>query len=158
MQASSNLQSHKKLSAEKWLLIAMLVIAYLGFVDSTYLTVHHFAGSEACSVNSGCQTVLDSQFSSIGPVPVSMLGSIFYATCIMLMVATWQGVQLARNALSLLAATGFAASLVFLYLQLFVINATCPFCLASFAISTLLLILTRIPSMPLTSATQQGGD
>jgi uncharacterized membrane protein len=152
MQASTRLQNHSETRAagiEKWLLIAMAIVAYVGFVDSTYLTIHHFAGSDACTMHSGCKTVLDSSFSSVGPVPVSLLGSAFYASCIMLVVAAWQGVQRARPLLSILAAVGFVASLIFLGLQLFVLHATCPFCLASFATSTLLFILTRVPSAPL---------
>ncbi len=110
--------------------ILIRVIALIGFADSIYLSAQHFLNRiPPCSVVEGCETVLTSEYAVISGVPLALLGVVFY----LLMLAVPSRA---------LATAGFMASLVLLYLQLFVIDAICLYCLVSLGTSTLLFITT----------------
>src|SRR5258708_38583242 len=57
------------------------IITFLGILDSSFLTyekVRHIV--PPCSAGFQCDTVLTSRYSQIGPVPLSAMGLLFYAT------------------------------------------------------------------------------
>lgn len=126
-----------------WLPFAMLALSAVGFLDASYLTVKHYlALPVACSILEGCDKVLTSPYAAWWGVPVALIGVAYYFTLLTLAAGfLFAGrIALFRFA-SLLTLIGFAASLWFLYLQLFVIHALCLYCLVSTAVSTLLFIL-----------------
>ena len=115
--------------------VAFLVLGLIGFADAMYLTLSHYLGKPVvCAIFEGCDAVTTSAYSMIGPVPVALLG-VFYYTAII--VLTFVCVRYA----ALLTPVGFLASVWFTYLQLFVINALCLYCLLSAAVSTTLFLL-----------------
>ena len=76
------------------MIIITLIFALLGFLDATYLTILHYKNViPPCSFHHSCETVLTSKFATIGPVPISLLGTLFYVS-IMILV----GLLLERNA------------------------------------------------------------
>lgn len=110
-----------------------VVFAALGTAVSAYLTWVHYAGSLALCVGfGGCEAVQTSRFATIGNVPVAVVGLAGFA--LMLALAL---LRLVRRdpALDLvlfgcaLAATLYVAYLT--YLELFVLGAVCPWCVAT---------------------------
>src|ERR1035437_6115751 len=60
------------------LVIAILIIALVGFADATYLSVEHFMGViPPCSITGGCEKVLTSLYAVCLGIPVSLVGSIY---------------------------------------------------------------------------------
>ncbi len=142
LEASSN----KPAAPSNWLPITFLILGAIGFIDATYLTTQHFLGAPiACSILKGCEQVTTSRFSTIGPIPISLLGSLYYLTVLVLSVVYLDSKKI--NALNLLAKItplGFLASLYLVYLQIFVIKAICLYCMGSATTSTLLFIFSLI--------------
>jgi len=122
------------------------VLALVGFADAAYLTATHYAGlSVYCGPSGGCETVLTSEFATLGPMPVALAGAIYYAIA---SLAAWTpaGSWTRGTAAFLVGLTGFAMALtgVMFWLQAFVIDAWCRFCLASAAITTLLFLTALV--------------
>jgi len=124
------------------LAVAFIVISFFGFLDSAYLTVEHYRGAiPPCGIIEGCETVTTSSYSQILGVPVALGGAIFYLLIFILSILRFEreNDKFLKIA-SYLTPLGFIASLWFLYLQLFVIQAICIYCLFSTLTSTTLLI------------------
>ncbi|MDP4010430.1 MAG: vitamin K epoxide reductase family protein, partial [Candidatus Spechtbacteria bacterium] len=62
----------------KWLVLALIVISFISFLVSAYLTVEHFLGEvPTCTILEGCEEVAKSKYSQVGPIPISLFG-VFY--------------------------------------------------------------------------------
>ncbi len=129
-----------------WLIITFAVIAFLGFLDATYLTVSHYSGSELnCSIIEGCGEVTSSEYSTFLGVPVALFGAIYYITVLFLMLFFFDTRrEIFLKPLAPLATLAFLSSVWFVYLQIFVIEAICQYCMASALTSTILFILSLI--------------
>ena len=121
--------------------IIFLIAGILGFLDATYLTVEHYRGDIPPCTVAGCEIVLTSGQNKIAGVPVALLGALYYLTLLILAIAY---LDRKNNLLIQLAAygtiVGFAMSSYFVYLQLFVLNAICQYCMISAGTSTVLFI------------------
>lgn len=120
-------------------------LALLGFADAAYLTATHYAGAPVfCGASGGCETVLTSDFATVGPVPVALVGTVYYAIA---SLAAWTptGSWTRGTAAFLAGLTGLAlvVSGVLFWLQASVIDAWCRFCLVS-AMITVLLFATAV--------------
>ncbi len=127
----------------RWLVISGLVLSLLGFADASYLSIERLSGRiPPCIITGGCDTVTKSSYSSFGPIPVSVVGSVFYLAVLVLFFGSLVNKD---NRLAVLALRispfGFLFSLYFLFIQAFVLNAYCIYCLGSFATSTLIFAL-----------------
>lgn len=116
------------------------VLALVGFADAAYLTANHYAGASVfCGASGGCETVLSSEFATLGPVPVALIGAVYYGVASLLAwtpATGWsRGVSLA---LAGLTGVAFVVSAVLFWLQADVIHAWCRFCLVSAGLTTLL--------------------
>lgn len=122
--------------------IIFIIIGLFGFLDATYLTIERFRNIiPACAIVSGCKQVLLSSYSSIGLVPLSVLGMIYYAIIIIGALFFFDLRKI--HFLHLLAAfslLGIIASAYFIFLQIFIIKALCIYCLGSALTSTLLFL------------------
>lgn len=132
----------KRSKAPNWVIVVLLAASGVGFLDATYLSVKHFVGSTlSCSVLDGCGNVLTSSYSVVGPVPVALIGSIYYALVFVFTVAY---IDLRRSevivAIACFTIAGFIATLWFVYLQVFVIHALCLYCMLSAVTATLLFV------------------
>jgi uncharacterized membrane protein len=125
---------------KKWISIAFLVIALIGFADSTFLAFEHYKGvTPPCSIVEGCEEVTTSKYSAIGPVPIALLGSLYYLAILVLTTAYLDSrKEILIRLAAYLAFSGFAVSLILIYLQLFVIHAICLYCMGSATTSTIL--------------------
>lgn len=145
-------------SNHKFLYFTFLPVSFLGFLDASYLAVKHFTGTPLpCSLLQGCEEVTGSQYSTIGGIPVALLGAIYYMAIFVLVFsylkrkafssATDNIVRENEDKLLRLAARltvfGFLASLWFIYLQVFVIKAICLYCMFS-AFTSILLFLFSV--------------
>lgn len=124
-------------------ILAVLTLSLIGFVDASYLTAEYFSGGEPyCSFLEGCSTVTQSKYAAVGPIPVSLLGLLFYIS-VFFSAFIYKEIEskLAFKFLLLLASAGFAVSLLLTYIQAFVLDAYCIYCITSAVISTLIFIL-----------------
>ena len=126
-----------------WLI---LLLGFLGFIDTLYLTYEHFTGAPVnCSILNGCDKVLTSSYSSILGVPLALIGTLYYLLVLALMAAyLGQKNKAVIKYLLGLTSLGFIISLFLVYLQFFVLKALCLYCMISALSSTLLFILTTI--------------
>lgn len=143
---NSEVSSSKSAAPSNKLLLFFPVLGAAGFVDATYLTVKHFLGGPIpCSILKGCEQVTTSQYSTVFGIPVALLGAFYYLTILVLAAIYFDSKK--TSVLKLLACLtpfGFLASLIFVYLQIFVIKAICLYCMVSAATSTILFILGMI--------------
>lgn len=114
-----------------------LILGFLGFLDSTYLTILHYKNIiPPCSVTSGCEAVLTSKYSMVGIVPVSLLGTLFYlavmAICILILT---NYKEIFVKAFYGLVAIGLIVSLILIYIQAELLHAFCQYCLLSEIVS-----------------------
>lgn len=131
----------------KLTLASIFIFSGIGFVDSLYLTVVEYSGWQInCSLIAGCHTVLNSSYAWVGPVPLAMLGVVYYL-CVLIGTVAYIDTrrQLFIGAVASATIIGFFASLYFVYLQAVVLQAWCQYCLLSVITSTLLAIIgTRL--------------
>ncbi|MDX6688736.1 MAG: hypothetical protein QOG15_193 [Solirubrobacteraceae bacterium] len=121
--------------------LAAIAITLLGVAISGYLTYVHYAGLEPFCAGGGhgCERVQSSTYANLGGVPVAVLGLAAYVAIGAALVAAG---EVARMAAAALAVIGCAFSAYLTYLELFVIEAICQWCVASALLMTLLAALT----------------
>ena len=121
------------------------LLALVGVADSVYLTVQHLLGNTLrCTLTSGCSEVLGSPYASVAGVPLAALGAVAYFAAFSLATLAAFGYTKARTLLAVLVAAMFAVTVWLLYLQAFVLQAFCQYCLLSAAITTLLAVIVVI--------------
>ena len=125
---------------------APVVLSLLGIFVSGYLSVKRLTGgSLVCSRWAQCDTVNNSVYAKISGVPVAFIGLAGYLVLLGLAVAalqTWGPTHRRLLAISFVLAlggVGFSAYLT--YIELFVIEAVCNWCVATAILITLLAIL-----------------
>ncbi len=129
-------------NSQRILLWIIIIVAFLGFLDATYLTVQHYLHTvPPCSATQGCERVLTSTYATVAGIPIALGGVIFYLAVFVL--ALWMMMNGLRKAILLLfglTVIGLVTSAVLVYLQLGVLKAICLYCMGS-AISTILLFV-----------------
>ncbi len=118
----------------------IFLLSLVGLADSVYLTVKHFTHSDInCSIFNECDLVTTSAYSTILDIPVALLGVIFYGLLIALTINKKSLVSLL-----IISSIGFFASMWFVYVQAFVLESFCLYCIISAGISTMIFILSLI--------------
>jgi uncharacterized membrane protein len=127
--------------SERRLRLAALAVAGLGVCVAGYLTYVHYAGLEPVCAGGGhgCERVQSSSYAKLGGIPVAVLGLGGYLAIAAALLAPGERARLAAAAL---AVSGFGFSAYLTYLELFVIDAICQWCVASAVLLTLLAGLT----------------
>lgn len=131
-----------------WLWISV-VLSLLGLYVSGYLSYKRVAGgSLACTRWAQCDVVNNSVYAYFLGVPVSFLGLAGYSLLLVLAVAalkTSGSVQRLLLAASLLISLGGVGFSIYLtYLEIYVIEALCAWCVASAIIITLLALTDAV--------------
>ena len=131
------------LNKQSWRTPINFLLALLGFSDAVYLTAVHYNGAKlVCGAFGNCSTVLNSAYSTVLGVPVAILGAIYYFILIILLVLWFDTKKsLYQTLAARLTIVGLLMSLWFLGLQIFILQAFCPFCLLSAATSIGLFIV-----------------
>ncbi|MBI5045392.1 MAG: vitamin K epoxide reductase family protein [Candidatus Niyogibacteria bacterium] len=129
---------------KKMVLIAMLVLATVGLFDAAYLTWEHYSGEGVrCVIFEGCNTVLNNPYAIMFGLPTSLWGMIYYAGFLFLtLIYMIEKQKYALWGACALVGLGVLFSLYFVYLQLFVINAICFYCMVSATTTALLFLLS----------------
>lgn len=142
--SEQNSQTAAKLP--RWILVSFLALGFLGFIDTSYLTVSHYTGSElSCTLTGGCGEVTGSEYSTIFGVPLALLGLLYYLGIVILTKLYWDLKKHSfLNLIRLMTVSGFVFSLYLVYLQIYVIEAICQYCMLSAISSTLLFIVSLI--------------
>ena len=131
----------------KKLIIAILAIAFIGFLDATYLTVKHYQEViPPCTLTEGCEAVLTSKYNNFFGIPVALFGSLYYLAIFFGIFAYLNNPNNTKILTLTARATwlGFVMSLYFAYLQIFIIKSLCIYCLFSALTSTLIFILGQV--------------
>ncbi len=118
------------------------VVALIGLADAVYLTIHHYTGEKVpCSIVEGCEQVLTSSYAEIGGVPLAIFGAAAYFAAFSLAILAAYGNRLMWSLFGgqVVLMAIFTAWLV--YLQAFVIEAFCQFCLISAATTFTLFVI-----------------
>jgi len=125
--------------------LASASLAAVGVAVSAYLTASHYdEGLLVCGL-SDCATVQASDYAEVLGVPVALLGLGMYVAVLALVALRWvrPGPMVVTTATTFglaLAGTIFAGYLT--YVELFVLEAICQWCVVS-AVLTVLLLLTE---------------
>ena len=128
--------------------LASLVLAGLGALDAGYLTYIKVAHVEAiCRGVGDCEAVNSSRYSEINGIPIALFGLLAYLVVLTLLALEPRFGLLKDNgplAIFGLALTGTLYSAYLTYVELFVIHAICPYCVASALLMTSLLVLAVV--------------
>jgi len=124
--------------SERSLRIAAGILAIAGIGVATYITIAEFGGGapKCLAGGHGCETVAQSHYSHLAGINVAAIGIIGY---VLLLVAAILPGDPGRFSGFLFALVGFGFSLYLTYLELFVIDAICQWCVASAVLMTALL-------------------
>jgi uncharacterized membrane protein len=122
------------------------LLALAGVFISLYLTLYKlgYIGTLACAVGS-CETVQTSKWATFLGFPVGAWGVAYYLVVLGVSLAGLMPAFSERLSVSQLlvamTGTGFVFSLWLTYLELFVINAICQWCVMSAVLATALLVV-----------------
>jgi uncharacterized membrane protein len=110
--------------------IAAAVLALAGIGVATYIAIAESGGGapKCLAGGSGCETVADSKYAHLAGVNVAVIGIVGY---VLVFVAAIVPGDPGRFGGFLTALIGFGFSLYLTYLELFVIDAICQWCVAS---------------------------
>jgi uncharacterized membrane protein len=127
----------------KWLLATLIILAFIGFGDASYLTAEHFAGViPPCTIH-GCETVLTSSYSVVLGVPLALIGALYYLALLISYFVYIQEKKAGWLSFTLyFSIVGFLADIWFVSAQAFIIHAWCQYCLLSATVSTLLFLIS----------------
>jgi len=130
--------------------VALVVLALAGFLISFYLTLTHYRHLiPPCYVTSGCESVVTSRYATILGIPLSLIGTVFFAVMFYLGVALVTGRRgLAVRAYDLLAFAGVLAAAVLFLLQAVVLKAYCTYCLGTEVIALLIWAGSLVVASP----------
>ena len=125
-----------------------VALAILGVIDSIYLVIYKYTGNNAmCLGNGGCHNVNFSPYSQIASVPISVFGLVAYLAILGVLLLE-DHLEIAKEngplAVFGISLAGVAFSAYLTWLELYVIHAICPFCVASAVFISLIFILAII--------------
>src|SRR5687768_3616396 len=127
--------------------MVIAVLALIGLLMSVYLTLHKYGyiGTLACGTGS-CDTVQTSPWAVFMGIPVPVMGVVGYLVLLVLAVVGLQPAHAENRKLGLmiflLADIAVAFTVYLTYLEAFVINAWCRWCIGSAIIVTLIWIFS----------------
>ena len=123
--------------------LASLLVALVGLAVAIYLTIEHYTASTtlACPENAvlNCQKVTTSKWSHVGPIPVAVLGLVYFVVMVGLCLPiAWRVPQLLTVRVAA-AGIGVLTALGLVWIELFKVDAICLYCTAVHVCSLLLL-------------------
>ena len=125
-----------------WWVIPLLAVVGLGIM----LYLSSIPETTICYPSGACQVIQQSEYGEILNVPVGIWGALGYFAILVTWSASLIGssrlLQIVPWALLVLTLLGVLFSLYFTFLEPFVIGATCPWCLTSAILMTILFWLS----------------
>ena len=125
----------------------VFVFSILGLVISAFLAYEYLQPTPIiCPMTgNGCDIVRKSEYSSILGISIPYIGVLFYTTFAFISIWLSQNFNKLVNNLRFLAALFSVIFGIYLtYLEAFVINAYCFWCLSSFIVSIIIFVLTWV--------------
>jgi uncharacterized membrane protein len=125
------------------------LMSLLGLLISAYLYLYKIGriGTLACG-SGACETVQTSSWSRFAGVEVALIGVLGYAALLLVALVAIQTADSGRrwpaDVLAAMAAGGVLFSVYLTYLELFVIQAICRWCVGSGAIIVTILVLALL--------------
>lgn len=133
---------------EKRLQQITIALAIIGLLVSIYMTIYKLTSNEAmCIGSTGCSEVNASRYSEINGIPVAVLGVVGYAAILALLFLEQRPGFFQQNGTMLffgVSLVGFLFTIYLIYLEIALIKAYCPFCLASQAVMIAIFIISVI--------------
>ncbi|HWM55049.1 MAG TPA: vitamin K epoxide reductase family protein [Solirubrobacterales bacterium] len=129
--------------AEGRLRAIAVFVATLGIAVATYIAVAEAdGGAPACFAGGGgCEAVAESSHSELAGINVAVLGILGYLLLLGAALLRGDGARLVGFALALV---GFGYSVYLTWLELFVIDAICQWCVASAILMTVLFAVNAV--------------
>lgn len=122
------------------------IVALIGLADAIYLTIHHYtAVAVPCGEAFDCGAVLNSQYAEIAGIPLAVFGALAYFAAFSLAILTAFGNRSMWKLFGVQVGLMLMFTTWLIYLQAFVIEAYCQFCLLS-AVTTFVLFVTYLSS------------
>jgi uncharacterized membrane protein len=125
----------------------IFILALVGVLDTLYLT-QGFLSKEGvvCLIDEGCDIVTTSVYSTWGGIPVVLVGLAFYLFVAVLSALIYYE-KISKSALlylKIVTSIAVVVSLWFTYVQLFILEAICEYCILSALLSMALFVLAWI--------------
>jgi len=115
--------------SDRLLRLALIVVSIAGIAVSGYLTyIHYQPHALICTTGGGCETVQQSKYAVLAGIPIAIFG--LAAWVVALALTLWNS-DLARTLTVALAVAALAFAGYLVILQLFVIDATCIWCMVN---------------------------
>lgn len=125
--------------------LPLVVLSLLGILDATYLTYNKLNNIiPPCSSGFQCETVLNSPWANVGPLPLSALGLFYYSFLFLIACATVVGIKIRigklknEDILLTVGTIGGAFSLYLVFIMGVMIRGWCLYCLISAALCALI--------------------
>lgn len=144
MSSQTDFSTARNRAVAKLPLLAAAV-ALLGLADAIYLTIKHYTGGTVpCSIVEGCEMVLTSSYAQIAGVPLAIFGAVAYFAAFLWAITAAFGNRRTWNLFGVQVTLMAIFSVWLIYLQGYVIEAFCQFCLISAAVTFTLFIIFLI--------------
>jgi uncharacterized membrane protein len=125
-----------------------IALSILGLLVSIYMTVYKVSSNDNMCLGSGdCSTVNSSRYSEVYGIPVAAIGVLGYAAILGILLLEDRNDFLKKNGTMILfgiTLMGFLFTLWLVYVEVTLLHALCPFCVASQITMTLIFILSVI--------------
>lgn len=127
-----------------------LLLSVIGAGIAAYLTYAHYdEGALVCSAGGGCHTVQESDYATIGPIPIAILGLgmfIVLGGLALVRIFDWR-VSILDGETANMAAWGITLTALLyyaylLYVEIFVLEAICQWCVGT-TIATVAIFLVE---------------
>jgi len=123
--------------SERALRVVVAGLALVGIAVAGYLTYARHAETTIACTTGGCEAVQSSEYAELAGMPVAALGLAAY---LFLLCTAFFNADVARVAGAVAAVSGALFAAYLLYVQLFLIDAICRWCVASDAVLALLAV------------------
>jgi len=149
MSGNSEFITNRPTGAVAKLPLLAAVVALIGLADAVYLTIHHYTGEKVpCSIVEGCEQVLTSSYAEIAGIPLAIFGAAAYFTAFSLAILAAFGNRRAWILFGAQVVLMFLFTAWLVYLQWFVIEAFCQFCLLSAGTTLVLFTIYLVSKLP----------
>jgi uncharacterized membrane protein len=133
---------------EKRLSQLAIALTIIGLLVSVYMTIYKITSNDSMCIGSkDCSVVNASRYSEVYGIPVAVLGILGYAAILGVLLFEGKTGFLQQNGTMVffgLSLTGFLFTLYLIFVEVALIKAYCPFCIASQSAMTLIFILSVI--------------
>lgn len=127
---------------------ALVALVIVGLLVSVYMTIFKITSNESMCIGSqDCSIVNASRYSEVNGIPVALIGVGGYAALLAVLWLERRSGFLSQNGSMIffgLSLTGFLFTLYLVFVEIALIKAYCPFCIASQIAMTAIFFLAVV--------------